>query len=202
MNQILLIEPFPVYAVALRYLLLDAFSKSRIQVVEEISSEFQGSADLVFIDYFGPQSNEGEVIRAIQVRLPNTQIVMMVGRTLPVGSVMGGALMISRNLRYAEMLKILKNLNPSRSPPATRSNNNQTNIKFDGSDKPLTIKQVEVMELCVQGLTAKEIGRELSLSPETVRAHIKLAYMRLKATTRSEAIHNYLQAKARYERNC
>jgi DNA-binding NarL/FixJ family response regulator len=47
---------------------------------------------------------------------------------------------------------------------------------------PLTERQVEVAERVAQGLTNKEVARELGLSVETVRVHIREAAERLSGT--------------------
>ena len=45
-----------------------------------------------------------------------------------------------------------------------------------------------MLQLLAQGLTAKEIGRALALSPETVRDHMKRIYLKLEASNRVEAL--------------
>ena len=52
----------------------------------------------------------------------------------------------------------------------------------------ITPREQEVLQLLAQGLTAKEIGRALDLSPETVRDHMKRIYLKLDASNRVEAL--------------
>ncbi len=54
--------------------------------------------------------------------------------------------------------------------------------------KELTDKQVQVMELVSVGMTNKEIARELSVSPETIKHHMKDIFDRLNATSRTQAV--------------
>ena len=42
--------------------------------------------------------------------------------------------------------------------------------------------------LLAEGLTYEEIGRQLSISPETVRTHLQKACDRLGASTRTQAV--------------
>ncbi len=60
----------------------------------------------------------------------------------------------------------------------------QSNLKR----KELTEKQVQVMELVAVGLTNKEIARHMSISPETIKHHMKDIFERLNATSRTQAV--------------
>ncbi len=54
----------------------------------------------------------------------------------------------------------------------------------------LTAREHQVLSHLAQGLSAKQIAKELSLSPETVRDHIKRLYQKLEAKSRIEALAN------------
>lgn len=74
------------------------------------------------------------------------------------------------------------------------TNEYRSTIQVPGN-KPLTHKQVSIMDLVVEGKTTKEVAKELGLSPDTVSAHIKEVYVRLDARGRSEAVSIYIKAK-------
>jgi DNA-binding NarL/FixJ family response regulator len=61
----------------------------------------------------------------------------------------------------------------------------------------LTSRQADVLALLVRGLTARQIGDELYLSPRTVEKHLAATYARLGVTTRAEAIVRALHGTAR-----
>ena len=52
----------------------------------------------------------------------------------------------------------------------------------------LTPRQREILNLIASGLSTSEVARELTLSPETVRNHLRNAFRELHAHTRVEAI--------------
>jgi DNA-binding CsgD family transcriptional regulator len=52
----------------------------------------------------------------------------------------------------------------------------------------LTPRESEVLAHVADGLSQEEIGRRLSISPETVRTHVRKARDRLNARTRTHAV--------------
>jgi DNA-binding CsgD family transcriptional regulator len=52
----------------------------------------------------------------------------------------------------------------------------------------LTARQHQILGLIASGLSTSEIARELTLSPETVRNHLRSVFRELRAHTRVEAI--------------
>jgi DNA-binding NarL/FixJ family response regulator len=52
----------------------------------------------------------------------------------------------------------------------------------------LTAREVAVLELLAEGKGYEEIGRRLSLGPETVRTHVRKASGRLNASTRTQVV--------------
>jgi PAS domain S-box-containing protein len=55
-------------------------------------------------------------------------------------------------------------------------------------DPRLTPRQREILELMASGLSTSEIASELTLSPETVRNHLRSVFRELRTHTRVEAI--------------
>jgi PAS domain S-box-containing protein len=60
-------------------------------------------------------------------------------------------------------------------------------IRFTAAPR-LTPRQREILELIASGLSTAEVANELTLSPETVRNHLRNASRELRARTRVEAI--------------
>lgn len=57
----------------------------------------------------------------------------------------------------------------------------------------LTPREEEVMELLAEGYPAKEIAQRLSISADTVNAHLKHIYQKLHVHSRIEAVIKYLK---------
>jgi DNA-binding NarL/FixJ family response regulator len=58
----------------------------------------------------------------------------------------------------------------------------------DGKAPVLTQREREVLRLLADGFANQEIGRQLFISPETVRTHIRKAMTKLEAETRTQAV--------------
>jgi len=56
----------------------------------------------------------------------------------------------------------------------------ETLAQFD-----LTQREVETVEFLLQGLTSKEIGTRMNISPNTVKAFLRLVMVKMKVSTRS-----------------
>ena len=61
----------------------------------------------------------------------------------------------------------------------------------ENTGKDLTPKQIEVMDFVALGLTNKEIARNMNVSPETVKHHLKEAFDRLNVNSRSQAVASF-----------
>ncbi|HEY2543787.1 MAG TPA: response regulator transcription factor [Gaiellaceae bacterium] len=57
----------------------------------------------------------------------------------------------------------------------------------------LTKREREVLRLLADGMRNEQVGRELSISPLTVRTHIEKAMSKLEADTRTQAVANALR---------
>ncbi|WP_281276434.1 response regulator transcription factor [Dictyobacter kobayashii] len=52
---------------------------------------------------------------------------------------------------------------------------------------PLTLREMEVLDLMTRGFTNPQIARCLTISPVTVNAHVRSIYNKLAVNSRSEA---------------
>lgn len=66
-----------------------------------------------------------------------------------------------------------------REPPRNMEPNVTTNM--------LTVREAEVLELVAQGMTNKEIARQLTISPATVKAHVERIIAKLGVADRTQA---------------
>lgn len=84
------------------------------------------------------------------------------------------------------------NRTSSDSAPA---NEHQSNIVAYPGAKPLTWRQVEIMRMTAEGLSAKMVAQRIGLSPETVRGHIREIFKRLEVSNKAQAVNVFLKAE-------
>ncbi|MCE2744396.1 MAG: response regulator transcription factor [Burkholderiales bacterium] len=84
------------------------------------------------------------------------------------------------------------NGNSSDSVPA---NEYQSGIVAYPGAKPLTWRQVEIMRMTAEGLSAKMVAQRMGLSPETVRGHIREIFKRLEVSNKAQAVNVFLKAE-------
>jgi DNA-binding NarL/FixJ family response regulator len=75
-----------------------------------------------------------------------------------------------------------------------RPNSLQRGRREVGGRIQLTQKQREVMLLLLNGLSNKEIARQLSLSPETVKTHLREIFTRMNVRNRTQAVSLFKKA--------
>jgi len=73
----------------------------------------------------------------------------------------------------------------------TKTSNEPETIKAEGTtpDNILSSREIEVLELVSKGLTYAETGNVLSISENTIRAHIRNIYTKLTVNSRFEAVY-------------
>jgi DNA-binding NarL/FixJ family response regulator len=63
----------------------------------------------------------------------------------------------------------------------------QADHRYEGCPSPLTAREWEVLQLVAQGLSNKEIGQMLIITPNTVKRHLKSIFAKLDVHTRAAA---------------
>jgi DNA-binding NarL/FixJ family response regulator len=76
----------------------------------------------------------------------------------------------------------------ARLAPASASGGSESRPPLEPAALGLTPRQSDVLYQILQGRSAKLIGRELSLSPSTVKAHTSAVLRALNVTTRTQAV--------------
>lgn len=114
----------------------------------------------------------------------------------------GGAVYLCKNQSFKEIMRIVhKELCGGNFEELSEvgRRHSQSLIRVPGK-KPLSSKQAAVIELIAQGNSIKEAARITKLSPETVKAHIREAFVRLGAHNGREASTRYIEARRLAER--
>ena len=173
--RILLVEDHPLYRVGLR-LSLNYSDLSSVIMAEADSVEAAkifleqhgGEVDLILLDYFLPDGNGVDVIHHARAFSPNAKIVLLSGE--------------SKNPEVVVRTQGLVDgyLGKDVEPEDLKAKLNAL-FGIDGGDEgkqyrisakaDLSPREIEIIQLCANGLSAQQIAERLGLSRRTVEVH-------------------------------
>jgi DNA-binding NarL/FixJ family response regulator len=169
-----------------------------IEIVGEASSGSQvlpivgqTDPDLVLLDYRMPEMDGLACLDRLQDRYPNVKVVMLSATDDPQ--------LIEAALSRGASAFIVKHIDPYDLPSALRQafegsvyRTLGTAPQEDGAaakDAGLTTSELRVLKAMALGMSNKEIAKELWLSEQTVKFHLRNIYRKLDVANRTEASH-------------
>ena len=167
----------------------DVVGRSR-DGVAAVADVKETKPDIALVDYRMPHLSGVELLEQIRRAAPDTLIAVYTADTDQslVSAVFdaGAHALILKDAPLADLAQALKTICAGQryvDPALAR-------VMLNGaSGKPaLTPREAEVLAHVADGLSHEEIGNRLSISPETVRTHVRKACERLNARTRTHAV--------------
>jgi DNA-binding NarL/FixJ family response regulator len=170
---------------------------------EEALAQLPGlSPDVILMDINLPKMNGIECVRQIKVMIPSAQVLMLTvyeDSDKIFNSLLAGASgYLLKRTPQAEILEAIADVHRGNSPMTghiARKVVQYFNQRGGpGTDvEKLSSREKEVLEHLTKGVPYKEIATLLSVSIDTVRAHIKGIYSKLHVHSRGEAVAKYLR---------
>ena len=145
--------------------------------------------DLVLLDYLMPDLDGLSILDEIRRVHPGVKVVMLSGLDDPE--------LMRQALRRGASAFVVKRLDPTELASALRQAVSGRMLKaFDtpppqrGAEVRAGLGRAEsrVLEALTRGLTNKQIAKELYVSEETVKHHLKNIYKKLRVANRTEAV--------------
>jgi DNA-binding NarL/FixJ family response regulator len=145
--------------------------------------------DVTLMDLQMPVMNGVDAIIAIRTNFPDARILVLTtyaGDVQAVRALKAGATgyLLKSSLR-TEMLDAIHNVHRGRRHV---HGDVATEIALHITDDNLSAREVAVLRLVADGKANKEIARSLSLSEETVKAHLKNVFAKLDVSDRTHAV--------------
>lgn len=178
-----------------------------IEVVAEVSSAEEAlkvvmdhRPDVMLVDLDLPGMNGVQLVRELAPRLPETQIVMLTGssRRDDVMAAMraGAAGYLTKDLAPDALVRTVLGIPDGDLPMPRRLAAQLVKrlVQAPGgavTDGGLSGRELEVLRLVSAGLTDREVGEALGISPRTVGRHVGNILGKLGARNRSEAARRY-----------
>jgi DNA-binding NarL/FixJ family response regulator len=169
---------------------------------EEAIAQLLGQApDVVLMDINLPKMNGIECVRQLKALIPSAQILMLTvyeDSDKIFNSLLAGASgYLLKRTPQAEILDAIADVYRGNSPMTGHIARKVVQYfnQRGGADpevEKLSNREREVLEYLVRGSSYKEIAGALSVSIDTVRAHIKGIYGKLHVHSRGEAVARFL----------
>ncbi len=157
--------------------------------------------DLILMDVSMPEMNGIEAARHIKAQLPEVKIVMLTvsddDRVLIDAVKAGASGYLLKSLDSTEFLSMLEGVQRGESAMQRQTMSRLLDSLSDFSREPvveLTLRELELLKWVAQGYSNKAIAREMSISPNTVKYHMKSVLQKLSVQNRAEAVATAIRA--------
>lgn len=145
--------------------------------------------DITLMDLQMPTLDGVSAIAAIRAQFPKAKIIVM---TTYAGDVQalramkaGAAGYLLKNGVRKELLEAIEVVLSGR---RYLSAGIAAEIAVHAIDEPLTSREIEILRLIAVGSTNKQIGRQVGLADETVKAYLKSIFVKLDVADRTHAV--------------
>lgn len=209
MPKLLIIEDHPMTAMITEEIfssIIEPHEVCYIEKMAELDTLDTTEIDIVLSDLQIPGATPQEVLDWTLKHLPNAKrffFTSLQDKQIIEQIWASGSVYLSKNAKFKSIVEEVQS-RLKRDHFRTNANENrsiyQSLIQIPGAAKPLTIKQAMVIEQLSLGLSAKEIAREIGVSPDTVKAHLRDAFVRMDVANAKEAVTRFLEAKRMAER--
>ena len=145
--------------------------------------------DVIVMDLMMPKLGGADATEAILKANPAAKILILttfgtsdeLRRALDAGAV--GALV--KDSAHDQLIAAIRH---AASGDLTISPEIKRQLKASEQEPELTPRQSEILAYVAKGLNNREIAKQIGIGPDCVKAHLKTAFARLSAASRSEAV--------------
>jgi len=150
--------------------------------------------DVVLMDMMMPGMDGVQTARAVLDSYPDIKIIMLT--TFPKGETVRDALdagavgFLTKQVEIDNLADAIRAANAGQTilaPEVTKALMNVNKKETSQLGNDLSKRELEVLALLVEGLSNKEIGERLAISPATVKHHVSACMSKLGAANRAKA---------------
>lgn len=151
--------------------------------------------DVILMDLVMPEMDGAAATKAIRDRYPSVQVIALTSfqeKDLIREALEAGAIgYLLKNVTVDELEAAIRAAHYGQStlaPEAVQALLQPASVESDRSDYDLTEREMEVLELLVEGLNNREIAERLFVSRATAKAHVSHILDKMGVSNRAEAI--------------
>lgn len=168
---------------------------------EAIAAALRLRPELILMDVSMPEMSGIEAARHIKAQLPEVKIVMLTvsddDRVLIDAVKAGASGYLLKSLDSTEFVAMLEGVQRGESAMQRQTMSRLLDSLSDFSRETtieLTVRELELLKWVAQGYSNKAIAQEMSISPNTVKYHMKSVLQKLGVQNRAEAVATAIRA--------
>ena len=199
-KRVLIADDHPLYRAALQTILPRACSGARVaeaacqdEVMNQVASD--SDFDLIVLDLNLPGATGLSCLRYVHDAAPLTPIIVVSGNddpaTMSEARLAGAAGYVPKSAPGDVLVQAIRLVMAGGTYlPAAAALRHSMSLGSPTADpigEPLTSRQMRVLRLLTQGLSNKQIARDLEISEITVKAHVSAIFRKLGVSNRTQA---------------
>lgn len=147
------------------------------------------SPDVGLVDVSMPGMDGIETVRQLRSHFPGARVLMLTSsedqEDVIAALDAGAAGYVTKGIRYSDLIAAVREVHAGGRPLGEAI---ARKLASREPASPLTTREIDVLRLLREGLTAVEIAGRLSITPRTTRAHIEAIKTRLGAANTTQAV--------------
>jgi DNA-binding NarL/FixJ family response regulator len=171
-------------------------SQPDMQIVGEASNGVEAvkrftelRPDVTLMDLQMPEMNGIEALRAIREKHPDARVVMLTtyaGDAQALAALKSGAAgYLLKNALRRELLDTIRSVHAGRRHVTAEV---ASEVALHAAEERLSDREIDVLTAVAAGKSNKQVARELSVSEDTVKGHLKTIFSKLGVTDRTQAV--------------
>ena len=158
-------------------------------LAQAVGAFTQSRPDVTLMDVRMPGGSGLDALVRIRAVAPEARVVMLstfdLEEPILAAYAAGACGYLLKSIRGAELAAAIRRAHAGELcfPPAL-----QRHVAARGRTKPLTPREVEILDLIRRGFSNKEIGQMLGITENTAKFHVKAILAKLEVTDRAEAV--------------
>jgi DNA-binding NarL/FixJ family response regulator len=171
-------------------------SQPDMQIVGEASNGVEAverfaelCPDVTLMDLQMPELGGIDALQAIRARQPDARVIVL---TTYAGDIQalkalksGAAGYLLKNTLRRELLDAIRTVHAGRRHITAEIANE---LALHAGEDALSERELDVLTVVASGKSNKEVARELSVSEDTVKGHLKVIFVKLGVTDRTQAV--------------
>ena len=145
--------------------------------------------DVTLMDLQMPEMNGIDALRAIRAKYPDARVIMLTtykGDAQALAALKSGAAgYLLKNTLRRELLDTIRTVHAGRRHVTPEV---ATEVALHAAEERLSDREIDVLTAVASGKSNKQVARELSVSEDTVKGHLKIIFTKLGVSDRTQAV--------------